>query len=189
MLIHFLVGIASTLDRVFKYHACFLSVAHKTSTMKSTNKMLLLSTALSGLILSCNKSDSGNNPTTPDAIVATWKPVAEVSDTPVTKLGFQTTDIWVHLPDCLKDNLWIFRSDASLEINAGANTCNGADVTMNGTWRKSNDTLYTMQGGTPGITAKILQLDATTLKIYLPERNINGADTTNYMATITMTKQ
>ena len=115
-----------------------------------------------------------------------WQFTASFS---TVKVGDSTeiVDLLATLPDCTKDNYFIFQSDGTLIVDEGATKCNDSDpqTTTSGTWQLMNgatqlqftDEVF----GFGNVTANISQIDNSILQISYATR-YNGDSATTITA-------
>ncbi len=117
------------------------------------------------LLVQCSKDDDAPAKTPAELIIGSWQVTSDVFS-PAYDLGTGTpvSEAYPLYEACEKDNITTFKTNSEGEFNEGATKCDAADEqTIPFLWTlKDNNT-------TLNISAiadfKILQLDATTLKI------------------------
>jgi hypothetical protein len=150
------------------------------------NPIILL--ALVALLGSCKKDSSSAPATAGETTLTTgtWKITASTSIVEYpAPIGTQTVNLYDMFNACEIDNIYTFNANKSVTSDEGPTKCNAADpqTTTEGTWALSNnDTKLTTNGGGFNITADVLTLDNSTLKIkYVTNiNNIPATTTTTY---------
>lgn len=143
-------------------------------------KQIILLLVTAGMFAGCKKDSSNptnpgnvsnNNPTkTPkDLITTTWIIESCIDNKP----GVSDPNL---LLECQKDDNWIFKTDGTYELDAGAVKCNPSDPQKEtGTWNIDSYPLLIIKDHTNiaafSDTIKLTQLDETTLKYSQPYDN------------------
>ena len=108
-----------------------------------------------------------------------WKTVKEESKTGAGAWIDNTSTL-----ACERDNITIFRTNATVEQNEGATKCNPADpqIISTGAWSfLTNETQLQVPGGPGSLILSLDQLDENTL--VLTESSISGGITNYYRIT------
>lgn len=122
------------------------------------NKIKSLLFSLVILAFSCKKNDPAPVPTNADLISKTWK---------LTAATLNGTDAFALLPDCIKDNLFIYTKSGNFTEDEGLTKCNVSDPQIIGTakWSfPSSSTLNLLYPDGTAQTFTIIQLTTSILK-------------------------
>lgn len=123
-----------------------------------------------------NNNNNGNTPnkTPQELIIGKWQFVSRY----YTDHGDNPFD------DCTKDNFWDIQEGGIYAIDEGATKCDPSDEQrLPGTWSMDNYPAIYIKldgSGSEGTTAKIIQLDNTTLKVLQYEGEPNIENTTTF---------
>lgn len=157
-------------------------------------KLVLVAISASLFFVACKKDDSlpdpnnnnNNNNTSATLTSGSWKMVSSTSviEYPAP-VGTQTVDLFALMQSCVKDNLYIFKTDNTTVSDEGATKCNSSDPQQKtaGTWAliNNNSKLQITENST-SITADILTLNSSTLELrYVTTYGgMNSTTTTKY---------
>jgi hypothetical protein len=135
---------------------------------------------------SCKKSDSSSDKrsilTTGKWRIASSSAIVEYP----SPIGTQTVDVLAALPNCQRDNGYIFNGDGTITADEGATKCNSTDPQQKpaGNWTLlSNDTQLRVYGNGADVTADIIAIDNSMFSIrYVTTSNgIRSTTTTTYV--------
>jgi hypothetical protein len=172
--------------------------------MKFILKASLMMGSVALMVTSCKKDEeaTATTPTTTPAPTKTelltgknWKVTAATVDPAIDWNGNGTlvTDVYSQLEPCDQDDLTKFNTNFTVTEDEGAIKCDPAapQTTNNATWAwNTNETILTIDDdGTGPLIAdsfNVLELTATTFRA---KQTLTGGDSTNYVFTITWTKQ
>ena len=156
-------------------------------------KLVLVAISASLLFVACKKDDSlpdpnnnNNNNTSSTLTSGSWKMVSSTSviEYPAP-VGTQTVDLFALMQSCVKDNLYIFKTDNTTVSDEGVTKCNSSDPQQKtaGTWALiNNNTKLQITENSTSITADILTLNSSTLELrYVTTYGgMNSTTTTKY---------
>ena len=158
-------------------------------------KIVLVAISASLFFVACKKDDSlpdpnnnnnNNNNTSTTLTSGSWKMVSSTSviEYPAP-VGTQTVDLFALMQPCVKDNLYIFKTDNTTVSDEGATKCNSSDPQQKtaGTWALiNNNTKLQITENSTSITADILTLNSSTLELrYVTTYGgMNSTTTTKY---------
>ncbi|HWB24657.1 MAG TPA: lipocalin family protein [Chitinophagaceae bacterium] len=131
-----------------------------------TIRKTLACVVLAGItIVACQKSNNSQNDVT---ILTSGK--WQISDASVTIPGSGVSlDVYDSIPDCVKDNFYIFASEGTATIDEGATKCDSSDPqTTTGNWKllENNTKLQTIDpltGASADLT--LLEINSNDMKV------------------------
>lgn len=133
---------------------------------------------------SCKKDDNNSNPSGSNNKTSTltsgkWKIVASVTSYTVAGQQFNNIDVFSMIPECQKDDLFLFNADGTCTKDEGATKCStgSPQTSPAGNWElQNNDTQ--LKGNINGfeVTATIVELNSNSLKLNYTT-NISGIPT------------
>ena len=148
---------------------------------------ITLAIAASVLFAACSKKDS-STPSAAPSIIGNW----QFSDfTEDTSMGNNPAmDLWAIATPCSKDNLWEFKTGGVFVLDEGATKCSASDDQSTAETWKQTDTKTLVIGTTNPLTATILTLDDSTLKLSFNGYHFRGyQDSIPAIETITFKRQ
>ena len=126
-------------------------------------------------------------------LVGTWKVTAFTVNPPIDFFGTQISDVYnsVFFPNCAKDDLYIFKSDKSYEINEGPSKCDDSDPQIQevGTWGFSTNETLLLLTPTGGTTEETAFESLTSSKIVIVFSELDSLTAVLYTFKQTLTKQ
>ena len=138
-------------------------------------KITLSILVLASFAMSCKKDNPA--PIAADLLAKTWKLTGQTIGTPQLPSG---QDVYNLLPDCEKDNKFIFTKDGKFTEDEGAAKCSSTDPQTIDTGVYSllqNNTMLKFALIDTTFTVAINQLNSSTLK-FTATTNVNGLSLT-----------